>query len=49
LFFCCWVGGEFANSHFGFCGFGFFFFFPSFVDLRNLDRPVVGGGESCEV
>ncbi len=26
-----------------------FCFFPSFVDLRNLDRPVVGGGESCEV
>jgi hypothetical protein len=41
-------GGEFANSHFGFCGFGFLFF-PSFVDLRNLGRPVVGGGESCEV
>ncbi len=27
----------------------FFKKFPSFVDLRNLDRPVVGGGESCEV
>lgn len=27
-----------------------FFFFPSFVDLRNLDWPVVvGGEESCEV